>query len=198
MPCSCSSIGTVISSSTSFEELPSAIVWISTCGGANSGKTSTFAFGIWTTPKTIIAAAANSTSQRNRRLLETIQRITRYPPALSGFLRCRARRRTPRSHRPSRPRCRRPAPLTATHARPSIRSTVTGDPLVRQRLRARVDEGLGLVVVDQRLVGDDLVLAAAAAPSPSGGPTRAAPSLVNVTRWKSSLLPLIGSSFAGS
>ena len=53
MPLSCSSIGTVISSSTSLEELPSAIVWISTCGGANSGKTSTFAFGIWATPNAI-------------------------------------------------------------------------------------------------------------------------------------------------
>ena len=89
-PLSCSSIGTVISSSTSFEELPSAIVWISTCGGANSGNTSTFAFGICATPKTIIAVAANSTSHRNRRLLETIQRITPYPllhqwlPAISS------------------------------------------------------------------------------------------------------------------
>ena len=55
------------------------MVWISTCGGANSGNTSTFAFGIWDTPSTIIAAAANSTSHLNRRLLETIQRITCYP-----------------------------------------------------------------------------------------------------------------------
>ena len=81
IPWSCSSIGTVISSSTSVEELPSAIVWISTCGGANSGNTSTFAFGICVMPNTIIAAAANSTSHRNRRLLETIQRITWYRPA---------------------------------------------------------------------------------------------------------------------
>ena len=44
-PLSCCSIGTVISSSTSVEELPRAIVWISTRGGANSGKTSTFALG---------------------------------------------------------------------------------------------------------------------------------------------------------
>jgi hypothetical protein len=80
MPWSCSSIGTVMNSSTSSDELPSAIVWISTCGGANSGKTSTFVFGIWVTPKTSNAVAANSTSQRNRRLLETIQRITGDPP----------------------------------------------------------------------------------------------------------------------
>jgi hypothetical protein len=45
-PLSCSSIGTVMSSSTSLEELPSAAVWISIRGGANSGKTSTLALGI--------------------------------------------------------------------------------------------------------------------------------------------------------
>ena len=75
-PLSCSSIGTVISCSTSVEELPRAIVWISTRGGANSGKTSTFALGIWAMPKAIIAAAVKSTSHRNRRLLATIQRIS--------------------------------------------------------------------------------------------------------------------------
>jgi hypothetical protein len=69
-------MGIVISSSTSFEELPRAIVWISTRGGANSGKTSTFAVGICATPKAISAVAANSTSHRKRRLLETIQRIS--------------------------------------------------------------------------------------------------------------------------
>ncbi len=63
-PWSCSSIGTVISSSTSVDELPSAMVWISTCGGANSGKTSTFALGICVTPNTIIAVAAKRTSHR--------------------------------------------------------------------------------------------------------------------------------------
>ena len=45
-----SSMGTVMNSSTSLDELPSAIVWISTCAGENSGKTSTFVFGIWATP----------------------------------------------------------------------------------------------------------------------------------------------------
>ena len=64
MPCSTSSIGTVTSSSTSAEELPSAIVWISTCGGANSGKTSTLAPGIETAPKTMRPVATKMTSQR--------------------------------------------------------------------------------------------------------------------------------------
>ena len=64
MPCRTSSIGTVTSSSTSAEELPRAIVWISTCGGANSGKTSTFAPGIETAPKTMRPVATKMTSQR--------------------------------------------------------------------------------------------------------------------------------------
>ena len=50
IPWSCCSMGTVISSSTSSVELPRAIVWISTCGGANSGNTSTFADGISDAP----------------------------------------------------------------------------------------------------------------------------------------------------
>ena len=127
-PLSCSSIGTVISSSTSLEELPSAIVWISTRGGANSGKTSTFACGIWAMPKAIIAAAAKITSHRNRRLLATIQRISAAFPARSmardlelGAVHLggpdrhdrRARRRAARQQRPDRPRCGR----TCTSAR---------------------------------------------------------------------------------
>jgi len=75
IPASCSSIGVVISSSTSVEELPMAIVWISTRGGANSGKTSTDALRRSRKPRTITVAAANSTSQRNFRLEATIVRI---------------------------------------------------------------------------------------------------------------------------
>src|SRR5919202_6831444 len=82
-PLSACSIGTVISSSTSLEEFPSAIVWISTRGGANSGKTSTFALGIRAIPKTISATAAKTISHRKCRLLETIQRMTRCPRAPS-------------------------------------------------------------------------------------------------------------------
>ena len=60
MPLSCSSIGTVISSSTSLEELPRAMVWISTRGGANSGKTSTLVFGICANPSARMPAATKT------------------------------------------------------------------------------------------------------------------------------------------
>src|ERR671917_428535 len=76
IPFSWSSSGTVISSSTCSEELPIAMVWISTCGGANSGETSTSALRISPIPKIISAAAANLTSHRNRKLDPTIQRIS--------------------------------------------------------------------------------------------------------------------------
>src|SRR5215218_6496862 len=76
IPFSWFSSGTVISSSTCSEELPTAMVWISTIGGANSGKTSTSALRVSPIPKTISAAAAKSTSQRNRKLDPTIQRIS--------------------------------------------------------------------------------------------------------------------------
>src|SRR5918992_3837871 len=76
IPLSWSSSGTVISSSTCSEELPTAMVWISTCGGANSGKTSTSALRVSPMPKTMSAAAAKSTNHRNRKLNPTIQRIS--------------------------------------------------------------------------------------------------------------------------
>src|SRR5215210_3772943 len=66
----------VISSSTCSEELPTAMVWTSTIGGANSGKTSTSALRVSPMPKTISAAAAKITSHRNRKLDPTIQRIS--------------------------------------------------------------------------------------------------------------------------
>src|SRR5919112_452004 len=77
-PFSWFSSGVVISSSTCCDELPTAMVWISTIGGANSGKTSTSALRVSPMPKTINAAAAKSTSHRNRKLDPTIQRI-RHP-----------------------------------------------------------------------------------------------------------------------
>ena len=85
IPLSWFSIGTVISCSTSLEELPIAIVWISTRGGANSGNTSTSASGIRTKPKAIMAAAANSTIQRKARLRATIRRISLVPSAAQWF-----------------------------------------------------------------------------------------------------------------
>lgn len=74
-PVSCSSSGIVMSRSTSDEELPSAMVWISTRGGANSGKTSTGASRTWVSPRTIIPMAARITSHLKRRLEPTVQRI---------------------------------------------------------------------------------------------------------------------------
>ena len=55
-------------------------------GGANSGNTSTFELGICARPNTVIAAAANTTSHRNRRLLPTIHRsaITCRPRGISS------------------------------------------------------------------------------------------------------------------
>src|SRR5207244_6759147 len=75
VPRSCSSIGTVINSSTSFAVMPMPSVWISTMGGANSGKTSTGMERSRSAPKYIIAAAAAITRNRNFRLDPTIQRI---------------------------------------------------------------------------------------------------------------------------
>src|SRR5918995_4123752 len=76
IPLSWSSSGIVINSSTCCEELPTAMVWISTCGGANSGKTSTSALRVSPMPKIISATAAKITSHRNRKLDPTIQRIS--------------------------------------------------------------------------------------------------------------------------
>src|SRR5215203_7036342 len=81
-PFSWSSSGIVISSSTCSEELPTATVWISTIGGANSGKTSTSALRVSPMPKIINAAAAKSTSHRNRKLDPTIQRISNPYPSM--------------------------------------------------------------------------------------------------------------------
>src|SRR5918994_7533521 len=76
IPLSWFSSGVVISSSTCCEELPTAMVWISTIGGANSGKTSTSALRVSPLPKIISAAAAKITNHRNRKLDPTIQRIS--------------------------------------------------------------------------------------------------------------------------
>ena len=53
------------------------MVWISTCGGANSGKTSTLCSGISAKPRASMAVAAKTTSQRKRRLVATMRRISR-------------------------------------------------------------------------------------------------------------------------
>jgi hypothetical protein len=63
-PLSAFSRGTVTSSSTSVAERPREIVWISTLGGANSGKTSTEEPARRIKPKTISAAAIKTTRYR--------------------------------------------------------------------------------------------------------------------------------------
>src|SRR5262245_6026968 len=75
VPRSCSSSGTVMSSSTSEAVMPIPSVWISTMGGANSGKTSTGIDRRRSMPKYIIPAAIAITRNRNFRLDPTIQRI---------------------------------------------------------------------------------------------------------------------------
>ncbi len=72
-PRSWSSMGIVMSSSTSMAVMPGPSVWISTLGGANSGKTSTGIFRSCWVPKTNSVAAMASTRKRNRRLEPMIQ-----------------------------------------------------------------------------------------------------------------------------
>ena len=84
MPRSWSSIGIVISSSTSVDVMPGPSVWISTFGGANSGNTS---IGIrcscWV-PNVSKAMAAANTRKRNFRLDPIIQRNISAPSS-PGF-----------------------------------------------------------------------------------------------------------------
>jgi hypothetical protein len=69
----CSS-GTVTRPSTSTGESPMEIVWISTRGGANSGKTSTGMRRSCPMPKYIIPMAIATTRKRNFRLVATMKR----------------------------------------------------------------------------------------------------------------------------
>ncbi len=71
----CSS-GTVTRDSTSAVVRPMHRVWISTLGGANSGKTSMRIAGSATVPNTIMPTAAATTMNRNLRLAETVRRIS--------------------------------------------------------------------------------------------------------------------------
>ena len=54
---------------------PMPSVWISTVGGANSGKTSTGIFLTWPTPTNIRAPARATMRNRNLRLAATMARI---------------------------------------------------------------------------------------------------------------------------
>ena len=76
----------VISSSTSAVVIPMPSVWISTSGGANSGKTSTGMSRRRLSPSANIAAATATTRKRNFRLDPMIQRNMSETP-LSGLMR---------------------------------------------------------------------------------------------------------------
>src|SRR3712207_5897005 len=157
IPLSWSSSGTVISSSTCFEELPTARVWISTIGGANSGKTSTSALRVSPMPKTSSTAAAKIISHRNRKLDPTIQRI-RHPYLSMGsmgyFELSAVHLRGPDRHDLG-------AGGWAVRQHDAITvHAVDLDflPHVRQRLGSRIGVRIALGVEDEGVVGHDLSL----------------------------------------
>ena len=86
MPASDCSIGTVTSCSTSSADSPMQMVWISTLGGANSGKTSTGIARTWAAPKINSPAASATTMKRKRRLVAMIRRIMTVvsPPGMAA------------------------------------------------------------------------------------------------------------------
>ena len=144
----CSS-GTVMNSSTSAAESPSVGVWISTRGGANSGKTSTRASPRSSSaPKTISAAAASTTRCRNLRLDATIQRIMCrsilllvVDPELRPVQLGRAHGHDRRAGRRARERSDRVVP--------SMRVDLDRARDEDERLRARVDPGRPVRVVER-------------------------------------------------
>src|SRR5918998_3742940 len=155
IPFSWSSSGTVISSSTCSEELPIAMVWISTCGGANSGKTSTSALRVSPIPKTISAAAAKRTSHRNRKLDPTIQRISN--PYLSV---CDLEFGAVYQSGTDRHDLRTGGWAVGEHD--AITNDVVDNdllPHIGPRLGNRVSERLAIGVVDDRAMGHDRSLA---------------------------------------
>ncbi len=104
MPLSASSMGIVIISSTSAAVIPGPSVWISTFGGANSGKTSTGILRSSWLPKTSKAAASANRRNRNLRLEPTAQRNINLPPDPGRAGRDRNNySRVPRSVRPPLP-----------------------------------------------------------------------------------------------
>src|SRR6478609_1953659 len=76
MPLTAASIGTLTSSSTSWAVNPRHAVWISTRGGANSGKTSTDAAPNCREPSSITAHARATTTVLKRRLIPMSQRMS--------------------------------------------------------------------------------------------------------------------------
>ena len=102
MPFSDCSSGMLTRVSTSAADSPRQIVWISTRGGANSGKASTGMSRSCCVPKTISAAPIATTRKRNFKLDPTIHRIR-----AGTSLRSRRHLSLPRSRRIRPPTARR-------------------------------------------------------------------------------------------
>src|SRR5438093_5169723 len=155
VPLSCSSSGRVISSSTSAAVMPMPSVWISTRGGANSGKTSTGMERMRSMPKYIIAAATAITRNRNFKLDPTIQRIIAVnlsESLFSAVFRAEQLRRSDRHYRRARGR-------TVRQDDPVAIDVVDRDGVSDEHLRLGVGVGPGLVVsvVEYRRSWDYLV-----------------------------------------
>src|SRR6266566_2235640 len=84
-PASACSRGVVTNASTSAGDSPSEAVWISTLGGANSGKTSTGMLRNCPAASTIIPAAKARTRNRNRMLAAMIRRIIAGDPGTTSL-----------------------------------------------------------------------------------------------------------------
>src|SRR5947209_2891820 len=152
-PLSTCSRGTVMRPSTSDAVRPTARVWISTRGGANSGKTSTGVWNSLATPKNRSPPAAATSRKRNLRLERTIQRIMAQVAFHSlfelGDLDTQQLGRPDGHHRRSdRGPCRENRLIAG--------DGVDGDGLlhVGERPRARVREGGAVVVVLDGCDGD--------------------------------------------
>src|SRR5271168_3653867 len=78
VPFSAFSSGMLIRLSTSSVDKPGASVWISTSGGANSGKTSSGVFSNVRTPNTISTTQAANTITRKRSEVDTSQVMVVY------------------------------------------------------------------------------------------------------------------------
>src|SRR5271163_3349459 len=78
VPLSAFSSGMLIRLSTSSVDKPGASVWISTSGGANSGKTSSGVVSSVRTPNTISTTQAAKTITRNRSDVDTSQVMQNY------------------------------------------------------------------------------------------------------------------------
>src|SRR6476469_2452463 len=145
MPPTAASIGTLTSCSTSSAVNPRQAVWISTRGGANSGKTSTDAEPSCSEPSSMTAQARATTMVLNLRLMPMSQRMSvrRIEFCAVQFLGSRG------DHHGAGGR-------TVTQQRDGAVDPLDGDGLadVDPGLGVRVDPGLAGAVVQDGPVGD--------------------------------------------